>query len=67
MRVVPRNKLPQIQFYQSRVAKWAEHPEDIGTSAAEVAALAAVVAEARAALRAQQAAQNARPGRRRCG
>ena len=30
MRVVPRNKVPQIEFYEARVAKWAQHPAEIG-------------------------------------
>lgn len=59
MRVVPKNKVPQIEFFETHVGKWAEAPEQIGTTAAEVAALADSTAAARAAFRQQRAAMQA--------
>jgi hypothetical protein len=59
MRVVPRKYEPKISYYRDRVARWAAHADQIGTSAEDVAALAALTEEAREALAAQQAAQMA--------
>jgi hypothetical protein len=56
MRLVPKSKAPQIQFFETHVPKWAAAPEQIGTTAAEVAALADSTAIARAAYREQYAA-----------
>jgi hypothetical protein len=59
MRVVPRNHGPKIQFFRTHVAKWAQDPLAIGTSAELVAELQAMTDEAAAALAAQHAAQQA--------
>jgi hypothetical protein len=50
MRVVPRNHGPKIQFFRTHVAKWAQDPLAIGTSAELVAELQAMTDEAAAAL-----------------
>jgi hypothetical protein len=57
MRVVPKKHGPKIAFYKHRITRWAAHAAQIGTTAADVAELAAVTEEAREALAAQQAAQ----------
>jgi hypothetical protein len=59
MRLVPESNGEKVEFYAVRVGRWAEHALEIGTSPADVAALEAETADARAALRAQRVAQNA--------
>ncbi len=54
MRTVPRTKAEQIRFFKTRLAKWAEDPQAIGTTAEIVAQLAAEVAAAEADYREQQ-------------
>src|SRR5687767_875613 len=63
MRVVPRNKQPQVQFFITHLPKWTANAEAIGTTPQIVATLADQTEAARLALmeqrQAQQAAQNA--------
>jgi hypothetical protein len=49
----------KLQFFETRLEPWAERAAQIGTTEADVDALAAVAAEARAALEEQHAAQAA--------
>ena len=59
MRIVPKNQVPRIQFFELRVGRWAEHAEALGVPPDLVAELAAHTAAARDALKAKQAAENA--------
>src|SRR5687768_9287441 len=63
MRVVPRNKQPQVQFFMTHLPKWTANAAAIGTTPQIVATLADQTEAARLALmeqrQAQQAAQNA--------
>jgi hypothetical protein len=63
MRLVPKAKQPQVQFFITHLPKWTENAEAIGTTPAMVATLADQTEAARLALieqrRAQQAAQSA--------
>ena len=49
MRTVPKGRSKRINWYKVHVTKWAEDPDGIGTTAAQVAALADMVEEARLA------------------
>lgn len=61
MRTVPRNITPRLQFFETRLARWAERATEIGTSPEEVAALAVKTQATREALKKQrQLAQQAR-------
>jgi len=62
MRLVPESNEGKIQFYQCRLAPWAEHAAELGTSDAEIAALAAKTEGAKQAVRAALAARNAARG-----
>src|SRR5688500_15000478 len=59
MGVVPRTLGEKLRFFESRLAGWEERAEQIGTTHADVAALAGLAAEAKEAFREQQAAQAA--------
>lgn len=59
MRVVPRNRQPQVQFFITHLPKWAADPEAIGTTPEMVATLADQTEAARLALMEQRAAQQA--------
>jgi hypothetical protein len=59
MSVVPRDIVAKIQFFESREAGWQNRAAQIGSSPAEVAALAEKTAAARAAYDAQRRARNA--------
>ena len=59
MRVVPRNIGPKISFFQTHLAKWQENAGKMGVSEEAVAAVAALVEEAKAAHLAQRAAKQA--------
>ncbi len=58
-RIVPEAKRSRLEFYESHLAPWTENTAAIGLSAPAVAALAAALAEARAAFNAQQEAHRA--------
>src|SRR5438132_10406720 len=61
MRTVPKGRSKRINWYKVHAPKWAEDPDGIGTTAAQVAALADMVEEARLARIAQaQTYQTAR-------
>jgi hypothetical protein len=59
MRVVPRNKQPQIQFFLTRLEPWTDHAVQIGTTPEMVATLVDQTEAARAAYAEQQQAQQA--------
>lgn len=59
MRVVPRNKQPQVQFFMTHLPKWTANAEAIGTTPQMVATMADQTEAARAALVEQQMAQQA--------
>jgi hypothetical protein len=59
MRAVPRNTTGKIEFYKLRLAKWAEHAEQLGLTEQLVAELADATEAAREADRAQRAAAQA--------
>ncbi|CAN5644026.1 hypothetical protein BH09PLA1_BH09PLA1_34570 [soil metagenome] len=59
MRVVPRNKQPQVQFFMTHLEKWTANSEAIGTTPEMVATLADQTEAARLALVEQQMAQQA--------
>ena len=59
MRLVPRNKAPQIQFFARHLEQWAAEAGSIGLAPEDVADLAAKTDAARAALAVQQQAQAA--------
>ena len=59
MRLVPESNAEKIEFFKLRAGPWAAHAAEIGTTAEEVAALDADVADAHAARAAQHAAQRA--------
>jgi type II secretory pathway pseudopilin PulG len=56
MRLVPRKVADKIQFCQTHLDLWQEHPEEIGTTIEAVNDLQAKMEAARAAYRAQQEA-----------
>jgi hypothetical protein len=41
MRTVPRNQSPKIQFFQSRLPKWAENADQIGLNPDDVVTMTA--------------------------
>ncbi len=55
-RVVPRNRLPLIEFYKARASAWIERAEQLDLDPQELATLQAHLAEAEQALEAQQLA-----------
>jgi hypothetical protein len=59
MRLVPRNIVPQVDFFQSHIAAWAENADALGLGAEVIASMSAAVDAARAAYTNQQIAQNA--------
>ena len=59
MRLVPKDKVGKIEFCESRLGKWAENADEIGTTPEMVALLADSTGEARAAFDEQQRAQSA--------
>ena len=59
MRIVPKNQVPRIQFFELRVGRWAEHAEALGVPPDLIAEVAAHTAAARDALKAKHAADNA--------
>ncbi len=59
MRVIPKTPAKKISFFQALLAPWAEHADTIGLSAEEVADINVKLDAAKAALQAQQMAQNA--------
>ncbi len=56
MRTVPRNKLPQLIFFETHLPTWEDNAAALGLDPDRLAALAARVAAARAACLAQEAA-----------
>jgi hypothetical protein len=58
MSLVPRTVAEKIQFFQTRLPKWAEVAEQIGSTPEQIDSLEASVAAARTALAEQREAQN---------
>lgn len=56
MRTIPKKYAPKILFFETHLAPWAEHAEEIGTTDEMIALLAAQTAAAREAYQAQQRA-----------
>lgn len=59
MRVVPRNTVPQIEYFKSHLAVWLEQAEEIGTSPEQVALLQETVQAAVEAMQQRNAAHQA--------
>ena len=59
MSIVPKEIVARIQWYEDRETPWSTSATQIGLTSAEVTALTAKTAAARAAFDAQQAAKNA--------
>lgn len=59
MSLVPDDKRGKIQFFQTKLPRWAENAEQIGLSSEQVAEMNALTADALEAWRAQRLAQNA--------
>lgn len=59
MRVVPKAKQPQVQFFITHLEAWSEHSEQIGTTPEMIATLADQTQAARLALMEQAQAQDA--------
>ena len=59
MRTVPRNQIPKITFFKSRLPKWADNASDIGLNPDDVVTMQEKTDAARAALSAQRLAQQA--------
>lgn len=59
MSLLPNGRIDKVQFFQNRLEPWTENASEIGSSPAEIAEFADVVAAARAAYLAQQMAQQA--------
>jgi hypothetical protein len=59
MRVVPRTAAQKTAFFAARIEAWAEDPQGIGLTAAEVARLQEAVQEVRAAMLARKQAMEA--------
>jgi hypothetical protein len=59
MRIVPKNQEPRIQFFELRLAKWAERAAELGVPPELVEELAVQTAAAREALKAKLALEQA--------